>query len=73
MIPTISAISIWAIIKVFLMILLSMYIIFAIVMIRQIQLMTTTLKVGFETELKFLALVHFLFAVAVLIFSILIL
>lgn len=70
--PTVG-VTIWAIIKIFIIILLSLYIIFAFVIIRQVQLMTTTLEVGFESALKFLAFAHFICAIVVLIFSILIL
>lgn len=65
--------SIWPIIKIFILILLVLYIIFAFVVVRQVQLMTKTLEVGFESQLKFLSLLHFLFAIAVLVFAILIL
>jgi hypothetical protein len=69
----ISGLTIWSVIKVLLIILLVIYIVFSYVIIRQVQLMTDTLVIGFEKQLKFLALIHFLFAIAVLIFSILIL
>lgn len=69
----ILSISVWPIIKVFVIILLCIYLVFAFVMVRQVQLMTDTLEVGFEKQLKGLVFIHFLFAIAVLIFSILIL
>jgi hypothetical protein len=65
--------SIWPVIKIFVIILLAIYIVFAFVIVRQVQLMTDTLVIGFEKQLKFLAFLHFLFAIAVLVFSILIL
>lgn len=65
--------SLWSVIKIFVIILLCIYIIFSYVIVRQVQLMTDTLVIGFEKQLKFLAFLHFLFAIAVLIFSILIL
>ena len=65
--------SIWVIVRILVFIFLSIYIIFAIVLIKQVGLMTTTLEVGFEKQLKFLAFLHFLFAVGVLVFSIIIL
>lgn len=65
--------SIWPVIKIFIIILLAIYIVFAFVIVRQVQLMTDTLVIGFEKQLKFLAYLHFLFAVAVLVFGILIL
>ncbi len=65
--------TIWSVLKVLIIILLSIYIIFSYVIVRQVQLMTDTLVIGFEKQIKFLAFLHFLFAIAVLIFSILIL
>ncbi len=66
----VAGITVWIVIKFFLIILLSLYLIFSYVIIRQVQLMTATLEVGFETQLKFLAFAHFVFAAVVLIFSI---
>lgn len=69
----ISAFSIWSVVKVLVIILLAIYIVFSYVIVRQVQLMTDTLVIGFEKQLKFLAFLHFLFAIGVLIFSIIIL
>jgi len=69
----IATLSIWPIVKILVIILLGIYIVFAYVIVRQVQLMTDTLVIGFEKQLKFLAFIHFLFAIAVLIFSIFIL
>ncbi len=69
----IISLSIWPVIKILVIILLGIYIVFAFVIVRQVQLMTDTLEVGFEKQLKFLSFLHFLFAIAVLIFSIIIL
>ncbi|HLD92459.1 MAG TPA: DUF5657 family protein [Patescibacteria group bacterium] len=65
--------SIWPIIKIFILFFLGIYIIFAFVVVRQVQLMTSTLEVGFEGQLKFLSFLHFLFAIAVFAFAIIIL
>lgn len=67
------SLSIWPLIKILVIILLGIYIVFAYVLVRQVQLMTDTLVIGFEKQIKFLAFIHFLFAIAVLIFSIIIL
>lgn len=69
----IATFSIWPLVKILVIILLAIYIVFSYVIVRQVQLMTDTLVIGFEKQLKFLAFLHFLFAIAVLIFSILIL
>ncbi len=65
--------SIWPIVKIFALLFLAIYIIFSIVIIRQVQLMTATLEIGFEGQLRFLSVLHFLFAVGVFVFGILIL
>lgn len=65
--------TIWSVIKILIIIFLCLYIIFAFVLIKQVQMMTRTLEVGFEKQLIFLSFVHLLFAIGVLIFSILIL
>lgn len=69
----ILSLSIWPVIKIFILILLVLYIIFAFVIVRQVQLMTITLEVGFENQLKLLSIIHLLFAIAVLVFAIIIL
>ena len=66
-------VSFWAVIKIFVLIFLGIYIIFALVVIKQISLMTQTIEIGFEKQLKILGYLHFLFATAVLIFGFLIL
>jgi len=66
-------VSVWPIIKIFVVFALGLYIAFALVVVRQVQLMTDTLEVGFEGPLRFLAIMHLLFAIAVLIFALIIL
>lgn len=68
-----SGFTVWAILKILILIFLSLYIIFSLVLIKQVQMMTVTLEIGFEKQLKFLAFVHALFAIGVLVFGILIL
>lgn len=67
------AFSIWTIIKIFVIIFLFIYVIFSLVVIKQVSLMAQTLEVGFEKQLKFLSFLHFLFAVGVLVFGFIIL
>lgn len=57
--------------KYFVIFALSLYLIFAIVVIRQVQLMTDTLEVGFEIPLKIISYLHFLLAIGVLAFAVL--
>ncbi len=66
-------VSIWFIAKIFVIFAILLYVVFALVVVRQVQLMTDTLEVGFETEVRLLSFVHLLFALAVLIFAFLIL
>ena len=64
MIPILE-ISIWLVAKVFVLIAFFLYIIFSVVVVRQVELMTSTLEVGFETQLKLLSYLHLAFAVFV--------
>jgi hypothetical protein len=66
-------INIWPIVKIFVLFGLGLYLIFALVVIRQVQLMTKTIKMNFEVPVKFLALTHLLFAIAVFLFALIIL
>jgi len=62
-------IAIWPIVKIMVLFGLSLYLIFALVVVRQVQLMTKTIQMNFETPVKFLAVGHLLFAVAVFLFA----
>jgi uncharacterized protein with PQ loop repeat len=57
-------------IKIAVLIFLLFYIIFAGIVVKQVRVMTETLQVGFETPIKTLALVHFIFAVITLFLAI---
>jgi len=72
MIPIVG-ISIWSILKILIIIVMVLYLVFAFVVVRQVQLMTDTLEVGFESQLRTLSFAHLLFAIAVLIFALIIL
>jgi hypothetical protein len=50
---------------------LGMYTVFALVVIRQVSLMTQTVKTGLEMELKILSWLHLMFAVGVLLYTLL--
>ena len=52
---------------------LAVYIIFALVVVKQVELMNSTLEVPFEKHVRYLSLIHLLFAATVLIIAILIL
>ncbi len=65
----IFGISPWTIIKIFASFAFFIYIFFAIVVVRQVRLMTNTLKVGLEAPLRFLALLHLAFSIIVFLFA----
>jgi len=65
--------AIFLLVKVGLIIFLLIYVVFAAVVIRQARMMTDTLEVGFETQIKFLVLIHFALAVLALVLSFIIL
>jgi hypothetical protein len=59
--------------KIGVIILLSIYLVFAFVMVRQVRIMTETLELGYENSLRMLSYFHFLFAIGVLLYAIFIL
>lgn len=62
----IFGISIWVIAKIFAIFGLVLYLVFALVVVRQVKLMTDTLEVGFELPIRILAYAHLIFAILVL-------
>jgi hypothetical protein len=62
--------SIWFIVKIFIIIALFLYLVFALVVIKQVQMMLSTIEAGLATPLKFLSYIHLLFAVVILIIAI---
>jgi hypothetical protein len=48
--------------KIGLLIFLLIYMIFAIIVVRQVRLMTDTLDLGFETPIKFISFLHLIFS-----------
>lgn len=69
----IFGISIWLIAKIAALILLALYLVFALVVVRQVQLMTDTVEVGFEGPIRAFSYLHLIFAVIIFIAAILIL
>ncbi len=69
----VPVLPVWGIAKILVLIALGIYLIFALVVIRQVGIMTKTLEVGFELPIKMIALVHLLFAVGVFILGLVIL
>jgi hypothetical protein len=73
MINPIFGISIWLVVKIAAMILLGMYLIFALVVVRQIRVMTTTLSLGYGGFITLLGYVHLAFAILVFLAALIIL
>lgn len=65
--------SIWFVLKIFFIVGLLVYLIFALVVVRQVRIMNETLDVGFEGVLSLLSYLHLFFAIGVLAFALLIL
>ncbi len=63
----IFGISILPIIKIAALILLSLYIVFALVIVKQVKIMTDTLHLGFEAPIRFFSFIHLLFSAFVFI------
>ena len=55
----------WILLKALALVILGVYLVFAFVIIRQVRLMTETLRLGFEKPAKFLSYVHLVFALFV--------
>ncbi len=62
--------SIWFVLKIFFIIGLSVYFIFALVIVRQVQIMIETVKLSFEIPIKILSVIHLILAVSLLLFAI---
>ena len=69
----ILGISIWLIAKIVALVLLGMYFIFALVVVRQAQLMTDTIEVGFEVPIRLFSYLHLIFAIVIFVAALIIL
>jgi len=65
--------SLVALLKVAALVLLGIYLVFALVVVKQVRLMTDTLQLGFETAVKMLSYFHLAFAVFVFLAALVIL
>jgi uncharacterized membrane protein len=61
----------WIVAKIFVVIIMALYLVFASVVLRQVSLMTRTLELGLETPLRLVAILHFIFAVVVFLVALL--
>lgn len=66
-------VSVWLVAKTCILLAVAIYLVFALVIIRQVGLMTDTVDVGFAVPVKLMAWGHFLFSVGIFILAILIL
>lgn len=61
--------DIWFIVKIFFLIGLLVYVVFAGVVVRQVYLMTETLEAGFETPIKIVVWAHLGVAIGIFVFA----
>ncbi len=66
-------INVWLIAKIFALLLLGMYLVFSLVVVRQVKMMTDTLQLGFESLAKTLSWLHMGFAILVFLTALVIL
>lgn len=59
--------------KIAILIFIFLYILFSIIVIRQVRAMTEALRVGFENPIKLVAILHFIFSVCVFILALILL
>ncbi len=65
--------SFWPILKIMFMIGLLVYIAFAVVIMRQVSLMTKTLELGHENFIKYMSIGHLVFAIGIFLLALIIL
>lgn len=68
-----SGFNTWILIKALALVILGMYLIFAFLITRQVKLMTSTLRLGFDALAKILSYLHLAFAVLVFLAALIIL
>lgn len=68
-----GGISIWLIIKIFVLLFLAIYIVFGLVVVKQISLMEETLDAGFSFPIKAVGWAHLFFSIGVFVIALLIL
>ena len=65
--------DVWMLVKILVLIGLSVYLVFALVIVKQVNHMTETLEVGFEKQLKAMTIIHLFFALGTIVVALLIL
>lgn len=64
-----SSVSIWSVAKIFVLFALLLYIVFAFVVVKQVQMMTDTLCDQFEVPLRVVSVLHLVGAIFVLLLA----
>ncbi len=62
--------DVWGVVKILLVLALVVYLVFAFMVVREVDAMLNTLKGVFQLPIKLVAWIHFLFSLAVLILAI---
>ncbi len=65
--------SIWIVLKIFFIVGLTVYLIFAVVIVKQVRIMNQTLDVGFNNTLSAISFLHLIFAIGILAFALFVL
>ena len=57
--------SVWTVLKLLILFALVIYLVFAVVVIRQVKLMTNTFKTGYETWLRIISWLHLILVIGI--------
>lgn len=66
-------IDVWGVAKIFVLVAMAIYVVFAFVIVRQSRIMTDTLELGLEKAIRTIAFAHMLFAIGTFVVSLVIL
>lgn len=62
--------TIWLFAKILVIVFMILYNLFAVVVVKQVNLMTATLRLGLESTIKVIVYLHFVFAVGLLLIAV---
>jgi len=66
-------IQVWSAVKILMLMALGLYLVFAFMIVREVEAMNQTLEGVFNLPIKIVAIIHFLFAIGVFILALMIL
>lgn len=66
-------INIWSVVKIFVLLALALYIVFAFLVVREVDLMDKTVKDIFNLPIKIVSLLHLFFAILVFVLALIVL